>query len=115
MDLYLSLAVVFATLLGPALAVYVTRYLDDKRLRVARQLDIFRLLMSARRVPLPPDRVRALNLVEIEFHGVRNVEDAYRELMRHINVPPPLPPKWHDRQLSLTTKASLRDGEGTRI
>lgn len=104
MDLYLGIAVVLATLLGPVLAVYVTRRIDDKRQRIARQLDIFRLLMSARRVPLSADRVRALNLVEIEFHGNRSVEEAYRDLMRHINTPPPLPVNWQDRQRSLATK-----------
>jgi hypothetical protein len=104
MDLYLGIAIVFATLAGPVLAVYVTRRGDDKRQRLARQLEVFRSLMAARRIPLSPERVRALNLVEIEFHGVRNVEDTYRDLMRHINAPRPLPANWHERQRSLTTK-----------
>jgi len=104
MDLYLGIAVVLATLLGPVLAVCVTRMLDEQRRRVARQLEVFRSLMAARRVPLSPDRVKSLNLVEIDFHGVSSVEYAYRDLMQHINTPPPLPANWHERQRSLTTK-----------
>jgi hypothetical protein len=104
MDLYLGIAVVLATLLGPVLAICVARRVDDKRRRLARQLDVFRLLMSTRRVPLSADRVRALNLVQIEYHGIQNVEDAYRDLMQLINTLPPLPANWHDRQRGLTTK-----------
>lgn len=104
MDLYLGIAVVLATLLGPVLAVYVTREIDATRQRRARQLDVFRLLMSTRRAPLSPDYVRALNMVEIEFHGIHGVEDAFRELMTNINASRPLPANWHERQRSLTTK-----------
>jgi hypothetical protein len=60
--------------------------------------------MGSRRTPLSPDRVKALNLVEIEFYGVRTVEDAHREVMRHINTPDPLPADWDTRQRSLMTK-----------
>jgi hypothetical protein len=85
METYLGLAVVFATFAGPIAAVLVTRFIDDRRAVRVRQLEVFRALMRTRRNALLPDHVNALNLVEIEFHSVPRVLDAYRELMKHIN------------------------------
>jgi hypothetical protein len=49
-------------------------------------MEVFRTLMAWRRTPLSPDRVKALNMVEIEFHGVKSVETAYGELFRHFQT-----------------------------
>lgn len=100
----LGLAIVFATLLGPVLAVLVTRHLDNSRRVSERRLDIFRSLMATRRATLSPDRIKALNLVEIEFYGVKPVENAHQDVMAHINAPKPLPAGWGDRQRTLITK-----------
>jgi len=86
------------------LAVLVTRWLDNKRRASDRRLDTFRALMASRRVLLSPDKVRALNLVEIDFYGIKPVEDAYREVMTHINTPQPVPAGWDDRHRKLLTK-----------
>jgi hypothetical protein len=66
--LALGTAVVIATFFGPVLAVLVTRHVDGKRRVHERRLDIFRNLMASRRTLLSPDKVRALNLVEIDFY-----------------------------------------------
>ncbi|MGH7083688.1 MAG: DUF6680 family protein, partial [Acetobacteraceae bacterium] len=104
MQLPLGLAVVFATFFGPIAAVLITRIIDTTRRRRERRLDVFRSLMGSRRAPLSPERVRALNMVEIEFNGVQSVERAYHDLMTHINLTPPLPGDWHQRQRTLLTK-----------
>jgi hypothetical protein len=104
MDLYLGIAVVLATLLGPVLAVMVTRYIDDARAQKARRLEIFRAMMRTRNAALLPDHVNALNLVEIEFHRAPDVMTAYRELMRHINSGTPVDEKWLQRHRSCLTK-----------
>jgi hypothetical protein len=103
-DIVLGIAVVIATFTGPILAVLVTRYNDERRATRARRLDIFRNLMATRRALVSPDKVRALNTVEIEFYGIRSVEEAYRAIMAHINTPPPLPDGWNERHRSLLTK-----------
>jgi hypothetical protein len=103
-DLYLGIAVVIATLLGPVLAVLVTRYIDDGRRIRERRLNVFRALMATRRTALAADRVAALNMVEIEFHGIEAVESAYRKVMEHINHSRPLPQNWNDQQRKLVTK-----------
>jgi hypothetical protein len=89
MDLVLGVAVVIATLVGPVLAVVVTRLVDDHRQRRARQMELFRALMAGRRTPLSIERVKALNLVEVEFYKKPEIEVAYSELMNHINIRQP--------------------------
>jgi uncharacterized protein DUF6680 len=83
----LGLAVVFATLVGPIAAVVVTRYLDDHRARRHRRMEIFRTLMSTRAVVISNDHVRALNLIEVEFHGEAPIEAAWRIYIDHLNAP----------------------------
>jgi len=43
-------------------------------------------------------------MVEIEFYGIRSVQDAHREVMAHINAPRPLPADWNDRHRNLLTR-----------
>lgn len=104
MNVILGVAIVIATFAGPVAAVLVTRRIDRIRQQRDRQLEVFRLLMASRRAPLPPDRVRALNLLEIEFYGIQAVQKAYRDVMRHINLPQPLPQGWANEQQKLLTR-----------
>ena len=43
--------------------------------------------MAMRRATLAADKVPALNMVEIDFYGIKPVEDAHQEVMVHINLP----------------------------
>ncbi len=106
MDLYLGIAVVIATVLGPVLAVFVTRYVDSRRQIRERRLEIFRSLMATRRAPLAADKVKALNMVEIDFYGVSSVQEAHRDVMAHINTrqSPDQLEEWNDRHRKLITK-----------
>jgi hypothetical protein len=103
MDLYLGLAVVAATILGPILAVLVTRFIDVKRERRTRQYELFRALMRSRRANLSPEYVSALNTVEVEFAGIKSVDDAQRLLFQHLNTRPQ-PSDWDDRLSRLQTR-----------
>jgi hypothetical protein len=82
----------------------VTRHVDNLRRVKERRLNVFRSLMATRRASLSPDKVIALNMVEIEFYGIPSVQDAHREVMTHINVPGPQPPGWAERHRSLMTR-----------
>jgi len=105
MDLYLGIAVVIATLTGPVLAVLITRFIDAKRDRKTRQTDLFRTLMRSRRSSLSPEYVAALNTVEVEFAGVKPVENAQRELLTHLNSNAQANPlEWTDRIRRLQTR-----------
>ncbi len=84
-DLWMGIATIVAVLVGPILAVLVTRWVDASRLKYNRRMDVFRTLMRTRRIRLNADHVGALNLVEIEFHGEPAVIDAWRAYWRHLH------------------------------
>jgi hypothetical protein len=79
-----DLLTLLAILIGPIAAVIVTRWLDNRRDRRDRRMDVFRTLMRTRRMPTDPEHVGALNLVEIEFANDTNVLKWWRELMAHL-------------------------------
>jgi hypothetical protein len=75
-----------AILVGPVLAVFVTRFVDARREISGRRMDIFRTLMRTRRTPMIPEHVGALNLIEIEFAGKEKVLNAWRDLLTHFGM-----------------------------
>jgi hypothetical protein len=104
LDLVLGIAVVIATFAGPVFAVLITRHIDKVRQTRERRMNIFRVLMATRRATLSPEKVTALNMVEIEFYGIQSVQDSHREVMAHINAPRPLPTGWDNRHRTLMTR-----------
>lgn len=81
-----DLITVIAIVVGPILAVVVTRYLDDSRFNRERRMAIFRSLMRTRKARISPDHVGSLNLVEIEFYNVPAVVAAWKTHMNHLNT-----------------------------
>ena len=71
---------IIAILVGPVLAVLVTRWVDSRRAKSDRQWDIFRTLMRHPRSPMHFEFVGALNLVEIEFAKTPAVIAAWKDL-----------------------------------
>lgn len=64
-------AIVFATLMGPILAVQAQKFLEELREYRAAKLWIFRSLMTTRMQRESVDHVRALNMMDICFYGKR--------------------------------------------
>lgn len=75
-DIIMTIAVV----LGPIIAVLITRWLDNRRFAMERKLSIFRALMKDRRNQTSYDFVTALNLIEIDFHKEKKVMAAWQKL-----------------------------------
>ena len=88
--LWLGGFTIVAILLGPVLAVLITRWIDNWRAQRARKLDVFRALMRTRGMPLHWDHVGALNLVEVEFIKHPEVLKAWNGYLRHLgeDLPP---------------------------
>src|SRR5262249_40874980 len=72
MDIYLGIAVVLATPMGPVLAEIVTRYIATRGHKRPTAGNLSASDAHAK-CPLLPDHVNALNQVEIEFHRVPDV------------------------------------------
>jgi hypothetical protein len=80
-------AIVFATLMGPVLAVQAQKWIESlRRTSEAKDL-IFKSLMATRGARLSPEHVRALNMIDLTFYGKgvsrrtkmeQNVLDAWR-------------------------------------
>lgn len=79
--------VVFATLVGPVLAVQTQKFIERAGGRKQRRQRIFTALMANRATRLSDDYIRALNLIELDFAPGRlggtkdrKVIDAWRVL-----------------------------------
>jgi hypothetical protein len=97
-------AVVLATIVGPVSAVFITRWNDNRREARNRLLHVYRVLMATRRSAVSLEHVAAINLIEVEFHGVKPVIEAWSTYLTHLNSP--VPPDdaakvWHDRRSEL--------------
>lgn len=80
-------AVVFATVVGPVAAVFITRWNDHRREARGRLLDTYRTLMATRKIAISKEHVAAINLIEVEFHGVKPVIEAWSSYLNHLNSP----------------------------
>lgn len=82
----MEVVTLIAILVGPVLAILVSRWLDNAREERARKMDIFRTLMRTRRTPVYPEHVGALNLIEIEFAKDEQVMTAWKALLQHFGT-----------------------------
>ncbi len=78
---YINIAILIVTIIaiivGPIIAVCITRYFDDRREHRRRKFDIFHSLMRTRSMTFHPDHIMALNLIQVEFHKNDKVVQAY--------------------------------------
>lgn len=77
---------VFAIFLGPIFAVIMTRWLDRRREKSNRRMEVFKTLMRTRRNTIYPEHVGALNLIEVEFAKDKKVIEKWRDLMQHFGA-----------------------------
>lgn len=116
-------AVVFATLVGPVLAVQAQKVIERRKENSNRRDRIFQALMTNRATRLSDLYVQALNQIDLEFQHSGNkkdkaVIDKWRVLFGELNAPPepqnlPLNVAWIERcneglvQLLLAMSAAL--------
>jgi hypothetical protein len=77
---------ILAIIVGPILAVLITRYVDEVGATKARKLDIFRTLMRTRKMPIHFDHVAALNMVEIDFFQDEKVIKSWKEYLTNLST-----------------------------
>ncbi len=81
---------ILAVLLSPLIAVQVSELLQRRRERRDRRLFVFRSLMTTRASGLDPEHVRALNMIDVEFHGsdkkTKAVVNAWKAYLDHLNT-----------------------------
>ena len=94
-----------AVLLGPIVAVRLTRYLDNKKEIRERKLNIFKTLMATRSYTVSWDHVMTLNKIDLEFDKKNKKEKAvieawkeYLDLLGNKNLSPE---QWATKRLDL--------------
>ena len=84
-----DLAIVFATLVGPILAVQAQVALEKRRGVRAARMAIFKRLMATRAQRLSPGYVEAFNAVPVEFTGrggaLKGIRSAWKLQLQHFN------------------------------
>lgn len=87
---------VFATILGPVLAVQAQKYLEGRRSLKQQKMNIFSTLMATRASRTSMSHVQALNMIDLAFNGGSNsnrrktetdVLDAWRDYLDNLNSP----------------------------
>lgn len=76
---------IIAIVVGPLLAFAVQNWRDNRRERRTRKLDILRKLVMTLKVPLNPNHIDAINSIQVEFHDVKKVMDAFGLYILHVN------------------------------
>lgn len=68
-----------AIVIGPALAVALTLYIERKRQKRRERMYVFMRLWRMRNtLPMPQDFVDALNEIDVVFHGKNRIIDLWR-------------------------------------
>ena len=94
-----------AVMLGPIVAVQLTRYLDDQKEKRDRKLSVFKSLMATRFYALSMEHVMALNRIDLEFDNnnikEKAVIDAWKEYLDLLNDTSISPDQWATRRIDL--------------
>ena len=100
--------VIVIILLAPLLAIQTQKYIENSREKKARKMKIFRTLMATRENPLNPQRVEALNMIDIEFYKNKKIVDAWKLLLDSYSDFPkgPKEPNFQSRLDSCITKSN---------
>lgn len=108
---------ILSVLLAPLLAVQVQKTLEAFREDKGRKLNVFKTLMATRAATVSPQHVQALNMIDLEFQGMKykEVTDAWKTYLDHLSHFPKedekQQPVWEDRRVDLLTKLLIEMGE----
>jgi hypothetical protein len=108
---------VLAVLLGPIIAVRLTRHLDESKEVTGRKLRVFKTLMATRAQGLSAAHVEALNSIELEFQPKKDKEvlAAWREYLDFLGESNQLiGPPWNVRRVDLLTELLFRMSIGLK-
>ncbi len=97
--------IILATMLGPVIAVQVTRYVDDRKEVKGRKLQVFKTLMATRAYTLSPAHVEALNRIDLEFSSnlpaEKKVIDVWKQYLDLLGDKSLTPERWGEKRIEL--------------
>lgn len=99
--------VIIAIIIAPVLAVQIQKYMERRKEKSLRKMQIFKTLMATRATPLSPLHVEALNMVDIEFYKDKKIINAWKLLMDNfLNYPQDLKDPDYGSKLSASAEKS---------
>ncbi|MFA4915514.1 MAG: DUF6680 family protein [Syntrophales bacterium] len=108
---------IVAVLLAPLVAVQVQKLLERYREDKTRKLNVFKILMATRAATVSPQHVQALNMIDLEFQGMKykGVTDAWKTYLDHLYHYPKddekQQPIWGERRVDLLAKLLMEMGK----
>lgn len=90
-----------AILLAPLIALQVSVWLERYREKRRRRLNVFKTLMSTRAARLSSNHVQALNMIDVEFYGEKEVIRAWKAYLDHLGEKQDPPELWGAKQVDL--------------
>ena len=84
--MYTDFAIVFATLVGPILAIWASEWRQKNRQNQEKKEWIFRTLMTTRSARMSPDHIQALNFIDFAFHKNNKIIDAWGVYFTHLKT-----------------------------
>jgi hypothetical protein len=80
--------IILAMLVGPVLAVQVQKYVESRKEKKGRRMNIFRTLMTTRATPIAPEHVQALNMIDVEFYDNKSIKELWKLMLDNfLNYP----------------------------
>ena len=99
--------VVIAILLAPIFALQIQKYIEDRKEKRARKMQIFRTLMTTRATRLDAKHIEALNMIDIEFFKNEEVTEKWKLLLDNFaNYPQDPNEKNYESKLSSCAEKS---------
>lgn len=81
---FTDVLIIFATFLGPILAVQAQKWLERKREITNSRLKVFKTLMATRALNLSGAHVEAINAVPLEFYGLKKITTKWKVYFEHL-------------------------------
>jgi hypothetical protein len=95
-----DIAIVFATFVGPVLAIWASESRQKNRQNQERKEWVFRTLMTTRSARLHPDHIQALNHIAFVFSSHEEIVDSWGLYFAHLKTDQSTTQdgqnRWHD-------------------
>jgi len=83
-----GLITIFAIFYAPVVALKLQRKIEDHNEKKLRKLGIFKTLLATRANTVSLEHVQALNMIDVEFYGEKNIRESWNIYRDHLNSYP---------------------------